>query len=99
MEIWASCVNTLSAELVMAMTVAPLSRALASKFTISTVRPLREVRPEVTEELAATVAKMMASEPSKRYGQPREAAAALMPFIRQKVRNRHSKASRLSAQS
>ena len=45
------------------------------------VRPLREVRPEVPEELAAAVAEMMANDPAGRFQLPEEVAAALVPFI------------------
>jgi formylglycine-generating enzyme required for sulfatase activity len=45
------------------------------------VRPLRDLRPEVPEELEAVVLKMMAKHPAHRYGQPREVAAALLPFV------------------
>ncbi len=47
-----------------------------------TVRPLREVRPEVSEGLAQVVARMMAHKPEERFGQPGQVAAALLPFIK-----------------
>src|SRR6266853_4924816 len=43
MESCAPCASGPSAELVMAMTVAPRSRTFASSLTISTLRPLREI--------------------------------------------------------
>jgi serine/threonine protein kinase len=43
--------------------------------------PIRQVRPEVPEALAAVVARMMAKDPRARYQTPAEAAAALQPFI------------------
>jgi formylglycine-generating enzyme required for sulfatase activity len=46
------------------------------------VRPLRDLRPEVPEELAAVVLKMMAKDPGHRYEQPGEVATALLPFIK-----------------
>ncbi len=46
------------------------------------VKPLREVRPEVPEALAAVVARMMAKNPADRFSQPREVAEALLPFMR-----------------
>jgi formylglycine-generating enzyme required for sulfatase activity len=46
------------------------------------MQPLREVRPEVPEELAAVVAKMMARNPADRYGRPADVAAALLPFVK-----------------
>jgi serine/threonine protein kinase len=45
-------------------------------------RPLNLARPEVPEELAAVVRKMMAKEPAKRYQTPAEVAQALLPFIK-----------------
>ncbi len=46
-------------------------------------RPLNLVRPEVPEELAAVVRKMMAKTPAKRYQTPSEVAQILTPFIKQ----------------
>jgi serine/threonine protein kinase len=46
-------------------------------------RPLNLVRPEVPEELAAVVRKMMAKSPAKRYQTPLEVVQALAPFVRQ----------------
>ena len=43
---------------------------------------LNFVRPEVPEELAAIVAKMMAKEPSRRYRTPSEVSDALAPFFK-----------------
>jgi serine/threonine protein kinase len=42
--------------------------------------PLNLVRPEVSVELAAVVAKMMAKEPGRRFQTPGEVARALAPF-------------------
>jgi serine/threonine protein kinase len=47
----------------------------------SAVRSIREVRPEVSEELAAIVSKMMAREPAARFQRPSDVAVALAPFI------------------
>ncbi len=41
---------------------------------------IRQIRPEVSEELAAVVAKMMAKDPNVRYQSPGEVLQALMPF-------------------
>jgi serine/threonine protein kinase/CubicO group peptidase (beta-lactamase class C family) len=46
-------------------------------------RPLNLVRPEVAEELAAVVRKMMAKTPGKRYQTPLEVVQALAPFVKQ----------------
>ena len=46
-------------------------------------KPLNLVRPEVPEELAAVVAKMMAKSPAKRYQTPMEVVHALSPFVKQ----------------
>jgi WD40 repeat protein len=43
-------------------------------------RPLNLIRPEVPEELAAVVRKMMAKEPAKRYQTPAEVVQALSLF-------------------
>jgi WD40 repeat protein len=43
-------------------------------------RPIREVRPEVPEGVAAVVAKMMAKDPADRYQTPAEVAEALAPW-------------------
>ncbi|HEY7423833.1 MAG TPA: SUMF1/EgtB/PvdO family nonheme iron enzyme [Gemmataceae bacterium] len=45
-------------------------------------KPLNLVRPEVPEELAAVVRKMMAKSPAQRYQTPREVVQALAPFIK-----------------
>jgi hypothetical protein len=47
--------------------------------------PLNEVRPEVPQELAAVVRKMMAKDPAQRYQTPAEVARALVPFIKAKA--------------
>jgi serine/threonine protein kinase len=44
--------------------------------------PVNLVRPEVPEELAAVVRKMMAKNPADRYQTPAEAAEALLPFVK-----------------
>jgi formylglycine-generating enzyme required for sulfatase activity len=49
-------------------------------------RPLRLVRPEVPEELAAVVRKMMAKAPSERYQTPRALVQALAAFVKQGAR-------------
>ncbi|HTU93820.1 MAG TPA: protein kinase [Gemmataceae bacterium] len=46
-------------------------------------KPLNLVRPEVLEELAAVVRKMMAKLPAKRYQTPLEVVQALAPFVKQ----------------
>jgi serine/threonine protein kinase/formylglycine-generating enzyme required for sulfatase activity len=46
------------------------------------VPPLREVRTEVSELLAAIVERMLAKEPAGRFGQPREVAEALGPLAK-----------------
>jgi serine/threonine protein kinase len=43
--------------------------------------PLNRVRPEVPEELAAVVRKMMAKDPAQRYQTPMALVQALAPFI------------------
>ncbi len=45
-------------------------------------KPLNLARPEVPEELAALVAKMMAKEPERRFQEPKEVAQALTPFFK-----------------
>jgi serine/threonine-protein kinase len=45
-------------------------------------RPVRELRPEVSPELAAVIARMMAKRPEQRYQTPAETVAALEPFCR-----------------
>jgi serine/threonine protein kinase/putative intracellular protease/amidase len=44
--------------------------------------PVRHLRPEVPEELAQVVAKMMAKDPASRFDTPAEVAAAVRPFTR-----------------
>jgi hypothetical protein len=46
-------------------------------------RPLNLARPEVPEELAAVVRKMMAKDPAQRYQTPAEVAQALSVFVKQ----------------
>jgi WD40 repeat protein/serine/threonine protein kinase len=43
--------------------------------------PLSTVQPDVPVELEALVAKMMAKEPGRRFGEPTEVAEALTPFF------------------
>jgi tRNA A-37 threonylcarbamoyl transferase component Bud32 len=45
-------------------------------------RPLHEVRPDVSAELSAAVAKMLAKDPAQRYQWPIEVAQALAPFAK-----------------
>ncbi len=45
--------------------------------------PLNRVRPEVPEELAAVVRKMMAKDPARRYPTPMALVQALAPFVEQ----------------
>jgi serine/threonine protein kinase len=45
-------------------------------------------RPEISAELAAIMAKMMAKDPTKRFQQPIQAAQALAPFFRADARPR-----------
>jgi len=44
--------------------------------------PIHDARPEVSEALAAVLAKMMAKKPADRYQKASEVAAALLPFTR-----------------
>src|SRR5207237_6507600 len=44
-------------------------------------KPLNLVRPEVPEELAAVVRKMMAKDPAQRYQTPLALVQALAPFV------------------
>jgi hypothetical protein len=46
-------------------------------------RPLNRVRPEVPEELAAVVGKMMAKDPAQRYQTPMALVQALAPFVKE----------------
>lgn len=62
-----------------------LYEILAAHHT-ETARPLNEIRPDVPEEMAAIVAKMMAKDPAHRYQQPSEVADAMTPFFRQGVK-------------
>lgn len=43
--------------------------------------PLRELRPEISEEVAAVLAKMYAKRPEDRFQSAREVAEALRPFV------------------
>jgi serine/threonine protein kinase len=44
-------------------------------------RPIREIRPEVPEEVAAIVEKLMAKNPEDRYQTPADLIEALRPFV------------------
>jgi serine/threonine protein kinase len=48
--------------------------------------PIREIRPEVPEGLAAVLAKMMAKDPKARYQTPAQVSAALADFVPAVVR-------------
>lgn len=48
-------------------------------------RPVRAVRPEVPEALAAIVARMMAFAPEQRYQVPAEVVKALAPWVRMAI--------------
>src|SRR5581483_4607320 len=43
-------------------------------------RPIRDIRPDVPEGLAAIISRMMAKEPTARYRTPAEVAEALLPW-------------------
>jgi serine/threonine protein kinase/WD40 repeat protein len=45
-----------------------------------TPKPIQSVRPEVPEEIAAIIAKMIAKEPADRYQSPIEVVEALLPW-------------------
>jgi hypothetical protein len=47
--------------------------------------PLRQLRPEIPEELAAVVAKMMAGDPAQRYQTPTEVIEVLGPWTQSPV--------------
>ncbi|HEY7326127.1 MAG TPA: family 16 glycoside hydrolase [Gemmataceae bacterium] len=51
---------------------------------------LNLVRPEVPEELAAVVRKMMAKSPANRYQKPLEVVQALSPFVKQAAASKAS---------
>jgi serine/threonine protein kinase/WD40 repeat protein len=61
-------------------------------------KPLNLERPEVPEEVAAIVAKMMAKDPGKRFQEPKEVAQALTPFFRADAKSPSSKLSQDSLQ-
>ncbi len=44
-------------------------------------QPIREIRPEVPEGVAAIIEKMMAKEPDQRFQNPKELAEALAPWV------------------
>lgn len=48
--------------------------------------PLRELRRDVPEELAAIVSKMMAKDPTQRFQRPDEVAQALAPFFKSGIK-------------
>jgi serine/threonine protein kinase len=48
-------------------------------------KPIRSLRPEVSEALAAVIDKMMAKEPAQRYQSPAEFLDALAPFTREPI--------------
>src|SRR5690349_5691377 len=51
-----------------------------------TASPLNELRPDVPEELAAVVSKMMAKDPVERYQKPAEVAEALRPWFGKSIK-------------
>jgi serine/threonine protein kinase len=55
---------------------------LLKKHQEETAPPLALTRPEVPDELAGVVAKMMAKDPSRRFQTPAEVAKALAPFVK-----------------
>jgi formylglycine-generating enzyme required for sulfatase activity/serine/threonine protein kinase len=71
--------------------------AVAMAQETGAARPVREIRPEVPEALAAVVARMMAKDPAERYQQPAEVAAALVPYIKSAKEARGSVAAPQSA--
>jgi serine/threonine protein kinase len=48
-------------------------------------KPIREVRPEVPEAMAAVIAKMIAKDPAQRYQLPAEVSAALAPWTSEPI--------------
>ncbi|MBV9122818.1 MAG: protein kinase, partial [Planctomycetes bacterium] len=48
-------------------------------------QPIRELRPEVSEELAAVLDRMLAKDPAQRYQTPSEVIAALVPWLQSPV--------------
>jgi hypothetical protein len=55
---------------------------LLKKHQEETAPPLALTRPDVPDELAGIVAKMMAKDPSRRFQTPAEVAKALAPFVK-----------------
>src|SRR5262245_52796082 len=53
-----------------------------------TPRPVTELRPDVSPELAKVVEKMLAKDPAQRYQTPAEVAEALAPFLSEPERQR-----------
>src|SRR5262249_25520220 len=47
--------------------------------------PIRQLRPEVPEELAAVIERMMAKDAADRYQEPAEVAAALTPWVQTEI--------------
>jgi serine/threonine protein kinase len=48
-------------------------------------RPVRSLRPEIPEELAQVLEKMMAKDPAQRYSNPGEVIAALNPWTQEEI--------------
>src|SRR5262249_24103722 len=48
-------------------------------------KPVRALRPEVPEELARIIERMMAKEPAERYQTPAEVAEALIPWTQSAI--------------
>jgi serine/threonine protein kinase len=59
--------------------------------------PLKELRPEVTAELARAIDKMMAKDPGQRYQTPAEVANALTPFLSKPSGWRHVRRAAVAA--
>ena len=57
----------------------PLKKAMAHVH--QPVPPIRELRSEVPDGLAAVIDRMLAKDPDQRYSTPAEVAAALAPFV------------------
>jgi serine/threonine protein kinase len=63
-------------------------KTLAQKLIAKQTRPpqpIRGLRPEVPEELAAVIEQMLAKDPGKRYQTPREVAEALEPWTNRPI--------------
>jgi serine/threonine protein kinase len=48
-------------------------------------KPIRDVRPEVPEEMAAVLDRMIAKDPEQRYQEPAEVSAALAPWTSEPI--------------